>query len=129
MDLIHLTQVVKYEITKKGFIFYDEKGNIPDPSVAYWDGTLSLYDYKGKTLEGLPGIVDGGLDLSSYNGESLEGLSKIVNGYLWLNSYNGNAFNNLPKEYEEIFINNKKYTKSEFDDFLKTEKLKSILLD
>ena len=102
------TKVVRYDITDDGFIFYDENGNVPDPSVAYWDGDLDLWNYTGKSLKGLP---------------------SVVNERLSLRQYKGNDFNNLPKEYEEIRINDKWHTKDQFDDFIKTEKLKKALLD
>ena len=129
MDLSKLTQVTRYEITDNGFIFYDENGNVPDPSNAYWDGALNLYTYKGKSLKGLPSIVHGSLWLDGYQGKSLKGLPSVVSGYLHLNNYKGNDFNNLSKEYRHIFIKGKWYKKSEFDDMRKTEKLKEALLD
>ena len=129
MDLSNLTKVTAYTITDKGFVFYDENGNVPDPKTAYWDGVLNLWDCKGKSLEGLPHIVIGDLRLNNYNGESLEGLPSVVVAYIYLSRYQGNDFNNLPKEYGKIYINDKVYTKSEMDDFWKTERLKRILLD
>ena len=149
MDLSNLTQVVDYEITDNGFVFYDAQGNIPDPQKAYWDGSLwlntyngeslggvpkivngdlSLNRYQGKTLAGLPTVVKGSLWLENYNGESLEGLPEKVR-WLFLDGYNGNDFNSLPKEYIKIWINGKRHTKAEIDDLQKTQKLKSILLD
>ena len=128
MDISNLTKVVKYEITDDGFIFYDENGNVPDPKTAYWDGVLNLYNYNGKSLEGLPNVVSGWLDLGSYQGKSLKGLSSMVE-WLVLYDYKGNDYNNLPKEYGEICIKGNWYTKVEFDNFWKTEKLKKVLLD
>ena len=96
MDLSHLTKVVKYEITKDGFIFYDENGNIPDPSNSYWDGYLDLYGYKGKSLKGLPNVVNGWLSLACYKGKSLKGLPSVVDGSLWLYNHKGESLEGLP---------------------------------
>ena len=127
MDLNKLTKVVKYEITDDGFVFYGENGNVPDPSVAYWDGDLNLYRCEGKpcseglpevvdgdlwsyaytsnSLKGLPKIVNGHLTLNYYKGRSLKGLPEVVNGMLSLDSYQGHNFKNLPKEYVGLYIN------------------------
>ena len=149
MNLSNLTKVVRFEIIDDGFIFYDEHDNIPNPKNAYWERDLLLYDYMGKSLKGLPKIVNGHLWIMRYTGESLEGLPDVVNGvlnlwhydgaslkglpnavhnYLDLSHYQGNDFDNLPKEYEKIYIKGNWYTKAEFDDYIKTEKLKKVLL-
>lgn len=150
MDTSNLTKVVRFEITDNGFVFYDEQGSVPNPENSYWNGSLDFRNdniqsikglphiiegnldlefYQGKSLKGLPSVVNGYLDLRSYNGESLEGLPSVVNGSFWLLNYKGNDYNNLPKEYKEIFIKDRWYKKSEFDDWWKTEKLKKALLD
>ena len=129
MDLTNLTEVIRFETTDDGFIFYDEHGNIPDPSNSYWEGDLNLDDYNGESLNGLPNVVNGHLYLWSYNGKALKGLPNTIKTWLYLNQYKGNDLNHLPKDYTEICIKDKWYTKAEMDDFLKTEKLKKVLLD
>ena len=129
MDLNNLTEVVRFEITDDGFVFYDKDGNIPDPKDSYWEGRLNLWDYQGKSLDGLPNVANGGLDLQRYKGKSLKGLPSVVKGDLWLDNYKGNDCNNLPKEYNEIFIKGRQRIKADFDNWWKTEKLKRILLD
>ena len=129
MDLNKLTKVISFKITKDGFIFYDARGSIPDSKKAYWDDALDLGMYQGKSLKGLPKIVNGHLWIMRYTGESLEGLPSVVNESLILSHYNGNDYNNLPKTYVEIVLNDGWYTKDQFDDFIKTERLKKALLD
>ena len=128
MDLNKLTKVTRYEITDNGFIFYDEQGNVPDPNDTYWSHHLNVWEYTGKSLKGLLRIIYGNLWLNSYIGESLEGLpEKVV--ILNINSYQGDDWENLPERYSSVFIHYEWYTKAEFDDFIKTEKLKKVLLD
>ena len=93
-----LTQVIRYEVTDDGFVFYDINGSIPNPKEAYWDSDLNFEKYKGKSLKGLPSAVDGSL---------------------WLNSYKGNDWENLPKDYSRISVFGKLYKKDEFDKLLK----------